>query len=249
MPIDLGRSFDLMPSIYCEVGYSKLPDGLQNRLNSQASSTKVCDRNPVWNEQIAVPIYVHHLVKQPGVEEPLVLEDGRLDGFCFLAFYDQNLQVHGRDLRPISYIEFPLSYFEPFKPINLQIKLPLQRVFLENDLNFELEQMNLGPPNGELYQRMRLGMLKHIPDFDPTVFLSLVFQAQRDLVITPSLPQRVTMSGPPLGSGRDFADADENARASLQNESNQFVDPEIKAELGKNKFVGGVATMYEYCKI
>ena len=52
MPIDQARSHDLMPSVYCEVGYSKYQNGYQNQLNAQTSSTKVCSRNPIWNEQI-----------------------------------------------------------------------------------------------------------------------------------------------------------------------------------------------------
>jgi hypothetical protein len=62
MPLDLTQNLQLLPSIYCEVSYS---NGRQSDggiiMNSQASSTKQLTRNPVWNEQIVVPIHPQDL--------------------------------------------------------------------------------------------------------------------------------------------------------------------------------------------
>ena len=48
MPIDPQNNFMLMPSVFCEFGYSKVR-GLQNVINSQASETIAQTRSPVWN--------------------------------------------------------------------------------------------------------------------------------------------------------------------------------------------------------
>ena len=49
MPIDIAKKGELLPSIYCEVGYSK-HQGIENILNYDRSSTVNCERFPVWNE-------------------------------------------------------------------------------------------------------------------------------------------------------------------------------------------------------
>lgn len=62
MPLDLTQNMQLLPSVYCEVSYSNRPHGDGGViLNSQASSTKQLTRNPVWNEQIVVPIHPQDL--------------------------------------------------------------------------------------------------------------------------------------------------------------------------------------------
>lgn len=38
---------------------------------------------------------------------------------------------------PIGEIQFPLEYLQPFRPINLQLELPLKNQSLEDDLDVD----------------------------------------------------------------------------------------------------------------
>ena len=49
----------------------------------------------------------------------MVINNGILSGFVFIAFFDENKLIQGQNPIPISYTEFPLSFLEPFKPLNL----------------------------------------------------------------------------------------------------------------------------------
>ena len=131
MPIDEGLGCDMMPSIYCEVGYSKHPGGIRKAINVATSQTKVNTRNPMWNEQLQLPFFVHHLVEEK-CEDPanqLMYVNEQLAGYLHIAFYDENTHRVGAVNKPIAEVEFPLIYFEPFKPLNFQLKLPLNHRF------------------------------------------------------------------------------------------------------------------------
>jgi hypothetical protein len=57
-----------------------------------------------------------------------MLQNGKLEGYLQIAFYDSNKKLKGvsnEKVEPFSYYEFPLNFFEPFKPINLDFSLPL----------------------------------------------------------------------------------------------------------------------------
>ena len=139
MPIDHARNLELMPSIYCEVGYSKTK-GLQNILSFDRSSTVHGERYPSWNEQLIVPFLHDHLIppeNKRSFQDSLIQPNGELGGFMHISFYDSNKGKNGL----ISHTEFPLSYFEPFKPLNMQLKIPLEKTQLEKDIDFELDQL------------------------------------------------------------------------------------------------------------
>ena len=40
-------------------------------------------------------------------------------------------------MSPLAFIEFPLNYMEPFKPINMDIELSVVNSNIEDDLNIE----------------------------------------------------------------------------------------------------------------
>ena len=52
-------------------------------------------------------------------ENTLLIENDILVGYFFIAFFDDNKNGEGDNQKAISYFDFPLSYFEPFKPINI----------------------------------------------------------------------------------------------------------------------------------
>ena len=56
-----------------------------------------------------------------------------------VKFFDANQRGKSIAIDPISEILIPLDYFQPFKPINLEITLPKWDENLEDDINFDLK--------------------------------------------------------------------------------------------------------------
>jgi len=61
----------------------------------------------------------------------MIIENGQFLGKFYIAFFDENKNTPGKTPEPFSYSEFPMSFFEPFKPINVQLKLPLAKTALD----------------------------------------------------------------------------------------------------------------------
>lgn len=130
MPLDLTQNMQLLPSVYCEVSYSaerQAEGGMI--LNSQASSTKQLTRNPVWNEQIVVPIhpqdleyeYDDRLSPEEDREalDALIMQNGQFTGYIQVIFFDQNYSYKGDGQPALAVIEVPMSYLEPYKPVSM----------------------------------------------------------------------------------------------------------------------------------
>jgi hypothetical protein len=61
MPLDALKGYMLDPSIVCEFAYSSKKGKGQLPLNSQFSTIKFQNRNPVWNEQVNLCFFNEHI--------------------------------------------------------------------------------------------------------------------------------------------------------------------------------------------
>lgn len=202
-------------------------------MHSSSSSTKVSTRNPVWNEQLILPFFSHHLLESEcdDPENNLIYKNEELRGYMQIAFFDINRNKVGKSSQPIAQCEFPLQFFEPFKPIYLQIRLPLVNEDLENDLNFELEQLNI-KKGTDAYYRMKKQMQLYTVEFDPVVYISINLQTASDLPLKSALLAADLLRKPPQLQ----ADANGSQQPGMQREflgeSNKFIDPELQEYLG-----------------
>lgn len=116
-----------------------------------------------------------------GEEDHLIIENGQFTGFMYIAFYDENKLT--KNPTPFSIIEFPLSYFEPLKPIHMQFKLPMNKTEFDNYIDFELDFKDPKIRQSDQELEMRERKKRHTVDFHPIVFLTLQLQTKPKLFI------------------------------------------------------------------
>jgi len=70
----------------------------------------------------------------------MMILNGTLLGKFYIALFDENSTDYERGKAPVpfSFTEFPMNFFEPFKPINIQLKLPLAKSNLDQDIDLIL---------------------------------------------------------------------------------------------------------------
>ena len=87
MPLDPLKAFEVMPSVFCEVSYG-LGQESSEQLVSRRSSIKTSCRNPVWNEQLVLPMLDEYLgldqeydiegnPLKKDQQSPLIYEEGK----------------------------------------------------------------------------------------------------------------------------------------------------------------------------
>ena len=68
-----------------------------------------------------------------------LFKNGIMRGYMFIKFFDENKRGQAYQMEPLSTFVIPLDYFHPFKPINLEIYLPLYDQRIQDDLDIDLK--------------------------------------------------------------------------------------------------------------
>ena len=70
-------------------------------------------------------------------------------------FFYQNYSYKGDDQPALAVIEFPMSYFEAYKPVSMQIKLPIRDAVTEDDLDMDMALQNwqVDPNSNQILQQ------------------------------------------------------------------------------------------------
>ena len=115
---------------------------------------------------------------------PVVLVDGELRGDLKIAFFDNNKMfrqartLENPKLEPIGEVRFPLDYMQSFRPINLQLELPIKNQAVEDDLDIDYglslnKEALVNDPQMRERARLREYKKRLMVEYNPKVFLSL----------------------------------------------------------------------------
>lgn len=138
---------------------------------------------------------------ESGAQKALILVDGELRGRLRMSFFDNNSlfregrQGLQRKLEAFSVVEFPLSFMEPFRPINMQLELPVVDHQTEDDLDIDhgltLDPMKLAnDPKAREILRIREYKKRLLVDYHPQVFFSLQLQVDPKLLLKKKVDPR-----------------------------------------------------------